>query len=324
MPMVLSDTMNNGQAITMPAGWMGVFGSGQYKAFMVPGTHSFTVPDSISRIRVRVVGAGGSGAEGNSSGFTGGSSSFGVLLSATGGEGGKAGSNQVSIGGTGAGGNYQASGGSSLSNGSTFARPFTTINNGGGAAAGSQLGNGGNSYGKGGAAVGNNHSTSASDWGASAYGMNTSRDPGPDCMGLVTARSEYDRPVYPVERFPFDFFSGGGSCVLSTGNANVFSYAGSGAGGAYNQNSSATKGGHGGGGGGSYYSSAGSGGCGGGGGKMNIHSADGTGGAGGGYAHGVFDVSSGDSFAVTVGLGGRRSSNDFIGTGGHGLVVVEW
>ena len=39
------------------AGYMGVFGSGQYKCFLNSG--AFVVPNGITELRVRVVGAGG-------------------------------------------------------------------------------------------------------------------------------------------------------------------------------------------------------------------------------------------------------------------------
>lgn len=60
------------------------------KSWTEPGTYTFTVPAGVTRIRVAVCGGGGSGAGTGISaghGFAGGTSSFGDLLSATGGGG---------------------------------------------------------------------------------------------------------------------------------------------------------------------------------------------------------------------------------------------
>ena len=329
MPVVLSETLNSNASPTlMPLGWMGVFGQGLYKAFMSPGTHSFVVPEGVSRIRVRVVGAGGSGSNGSSNGGAGSSSSFGNLMSATGGGGGNS---NVAFGGQGTGGDFQAKGGNAFRSGSNvtgYAPDVSSViaqlvDGQGGAAAGSQLGDGGHSFGYGGAAVGGNHSIKGSSFGASAYGVPTISAPGPDCMGLYISQQSPDRANYPIERFPFDFFSGSGSAHISyslgSNGGTLASVAGSGAGGMgyYNSN-----GGHGGGGGG-HSNPSGSGGIGGGGGKIDT-SGNYSGGAGGGYAHGEFDVVSGTEYSITVGAGGRYNSSTIYGAGGNGLVVVEW
>lgn len=51
----------------------------------------------------------------------------------------------------------------------------------------------------------------------------------------------------------------------------------------------------------------------------------GGGGGGGGYAHGVFSVTPGDSYTVTIGFGqGGTSGSVVTYPGGDGLCVVEW
>jgi len=119
------------------AGYKGDYRNGLYRIFQASGT--FIVPTDITKIRVRVLGAGGGGKNNGSGGggggycdgiFTvtpgasytvtvgaggtagasptaGGTTSFGALLSATGGAAGGAGA----AGGTGTGGDFQATGG---------------------------------------------------------------------------------------------------------------------------------------------------------------------------------------------------------------------
>lgn len=314
----------HGDSMRAAGGFLGRLGLGQYRPFLSPGTHSFTVPEGVSRIRVRVVGAGGGGGGSGTSGQAGGTSSFGSLLSATGGNGGKSGNQSgTSLGGVGVGGDFQAKGGTAYKDGTS--RPENK-NDGcqgrGGAGAGSQLGDGGHSYGYGGAGVGGNQSVSSSDYGSSAYGIANSEAGGPDCVGrsMGYMRGDFQLPTsnYSTERFPFDCFNGaGGFSYLPVGENSIFATSGgSGAGGAYNTTRRAGSGGHGGGGGASSSSSSGDGGIGGGGGGEQ----NGGGGAGGGYAHGEFNVSPGDSYAVIVGFGGTG----YNAYGGSGLVVVEW
>ena len=141
------------------AGYMGEYGSGLWQVFTSSGT--FTVPSSVTKIRVRVLGAGcggtnggrggcgggyafgefavtpgaaytvtiGAGGVGGASPSAGGTTSFGALISATGGT--------TSAGGVGVGGDYQSTGGVSANSTAS-----------GGGASGSQLGNGGNSGGR--------------------------------------------------------------------------------------------------------------------------------------------------------------------------------
>ena len=78
---------------------IGIFGSGQQKILSIPGTYSFVVPDGIFKLRAISVGAGGSGGSQTKTGGSGGTSSVGVFISATGGVGG--GSAATGIGGTG-------------------------------------------------------------------------------------------------------------------------------------------------------------------------------------------------------------------------------
>lgn len=114
------------------AGYLGVFGTGEYEAFYA--TSSWTVPAGISSIRVRVVGAGGAGraaiqgtprGSGSGGGYAhatfnvtsgttyavtvgagardapaGGTSSFGGLISATGGAAAATGGTGTVVGGT--------------------------------------------------------------------------------------------------------------------------------------------------------------------------------------------------------------------------------
>lgn len=64
------------------------------QSYTTAGTHTFTVPAGITRLRVAVCGGGGGGCnnypsnEGSRYGGTGGTSSFGSLIQATGGQGG--------------------------------------------------------------------------------------------------------------------------------------------------------------------------------------------------------------------------------------------
>lgn len=141
---VTSQTITANEALgkSVVAGSLGIFGAGRFQIFFGSGT--FKVPAGVSKIRVRVVGAGGGG--GATSQYTsiiplaGGATSFGSLISATGGSPGQNinGVNAGGAGGVGVGGDFQANGGNGGGGvGAGYA------GNGGGAA-GSQLGKGGN------------------------------------------------------------------------------------------------------------------------------------------------------------------------------------
>lgn len=110
----------------------GTFGKGLVKSFTTSGT--FTVPDGVTSVRVRVWSGGGSGAL-YTTGYAGGTSSFGSYVSVT---GGAAGRNATAFGGVSTGGDINHTGGSSLGSGTT------TYGSGGGGAA--------NVFGPGGAA----------------------------------------------------------------------------------------------------------------------------------------------------------------------------
>lgn len=261
----------------VPAGYMGEFGNGLWTTYQTPGTYTFTVPTNVSKIRVRVVGAGGGGGTtgsgyggGGGGGYAhgvfsvtpgnvytvtigtggavsnppnaGGSTSFGALLSATGGGAGNA---SWSAGGTGTGGDFQASGG----------RGYSV---GGGGAAGSQLGNGGDGY-SGGGGVGNGttygtvggtafHSPSNS-WGTSGLDITGSFI----ASGAASAQADVlQNVINAIIRFPFDGFTGGSA--YPTGSYTT--WGGTGAGGT----SAGTSPGWPGVGGGGAYSSTGTGG----------------------------------------------------------------
>lgn len=309
----LAQNQANVQATKIaPLGYMGEFGSGLWRVFLASG--SFTIPAGVKEIRVRVVGggggAGGGGCGGGGGGYAhgvfqvtpgdvyavtvsgknrnaGGTSSFGSLISAT---GGGVGSNSPTYphqnygaGGIGIGGDFQAKGGSGGTGGSY----------GGGGGAGSQLGDGGNAGGSGGAGVGGNGS-SAGGGGGSAFGPNY-HDPnkgGLDALGNSSAGAGAVNPVGALIRFPFDGFTGGGGAVLNSATGEKIGYpGGSGAGGGGSGGYPATGG-----------VSAGLGGVGGGGGGgSNNYNGTANGGIGGGAGNG-----NGDNY------------------GGTGLVVVEW
>jgi len=209
------------------AGYLGDYRSGLWQIFTASGT--FVVPATVSKIRVRVLGAGcggtnnnarggcgggwahgefnvtpgasytvtiGAGSAAGASPATGGTSSFGALLSATGGS--------TTAGGTGTGGDYQATGGVSGNSAAT-----------GGGGAGSQLGNGGGSSTSssgGGGGIANNSAVGTSG-GGSAFGPNSGSTGGPDVIAKVdlTSSATGDRnPINAVIRFPTDGFVGGG------------------------------------------------------------------------------------------------------------------
>lgn len=270
----------------VPPGFMGIFGNGYWQVMSQIGgdtAKNWTVPAGIRALRVRVIGSGGQNG-GSGGGYAhgvfnvspgqvisrtlgsgSGTTSFGALLSATGG---------ADAGGTpgaGTGGDFQATGGVGKSGD-------------GGGAAGSQLGDGGNGYyGGGGVGLGNVYDSGYG--GGSAFGpisflyAELTTWGGLDCAGNVakpgnSAGSDGNvNPINATIRFPFDGFTGGG---------------GSGWGG-----SGAVNGGNGGpgaGGGGAYGSSTGyggNGGWGGGGGGSVTSGKGGAGGIGGGSGTGT-------------------------------------
>lgn len=224
----------------VPAGYMGEFGNGLWWTFSVSG--KFVVPAGVSKLRVRVVGAGGGrgtggvGGGGGGGGYAhgvfgvtagqsfvvtvgvggnsvdGGSSSFGALISATGGKKGNSSSPyNGGAGGVGVGGDFQSKGGKG-GTGDSSGTP------GGGGAAGSQLGDGGDggdwisgSNGGGGGGVGGGkggNATGAAGGGGSPFGNATLSTPAPDIIGGIS--SGVANPISAVIRFPFDGFTGGG------------------------------------------------------------------------------------------------------------------
>lgn len=231
----------------VPAGYMGEFGIGLWRVFSETG--AFTVPVGVSKLRVRVVGAGGGrgpggiGGGGGGGGYAhgildvvpgqvftvtigqggnqadGGTSSFGALISAT---GGKRGSeiSPYSGGepGDGVGGDFQAKGGKGGKGNNTGAP------GGGGGAAGSQLGDGGaggdwisgsdagGGGGIGGGKGGNTVSSPAGPGGGgSPFGNANFTTPAPDIIGGVG--TGIANPISAVIRFPFDGFTGGGGMI---------------------------------------------------------------------------------------------------------------
>lgn len=63
-----SDANSDIFSVAMSAsGFMGIFGTGNFQVFY-SGTSNFVVPPNISRLRVRVIGAGANGTAGTSTG----------------------------------------------------------------------------------------------------------------------------------------------------------------------------------------------------------------------------------------------------------------
>ena len=246
-----------------------LFGSGAFQVFRTSGT--FTVPTGVKSIRVRVVGGGGGGAKsysgyrdynrsngGAGGGFAmgvfsvmpgdsyavtvaiaaaaetdGGSSSFGALISAT---GGQSGATYTPVGGVGVGGSVNYTGGAGGLGGYFGAGAGMSVGGGGGAA--SQLGNGGagggaayvnvtaNNFSGGGGVkgyVGGNGASVGSYSGGSAgsggsgtnavAGSTNGVDGPPSCLLPIAALNPLNSPV----RFPFDAFVTSGGQSLYTG-----------------------------------------------------------------------------------------------------------
>jgi len=283
-------------------GYMGEFGNGLWQAFYSSG--NFTVPNNVKQIRVRVVGSGGHGANQGAGGAGGGyahgvfsvtpgsthavtvgnapagTSSFGSLISATGGT--SATGVTPGIGGVGIGGDFQASGGiGGAAQGS------------GGGGAGSQLGNGGSTAAagpSGGAGVNNGHVLTAGVGGGSAFGVAQPSGCGPDASGLrpTTTSNGIVNSIGATIRFPFDCFTGSGG-MSGSDTTNSRGNGGPGAGSGSTYTSGIT-----------HY-----GGFGGGGGGAGSSAMAGRGGIGGGG-------------------GGALGTSAVPGSGGNGLVIVEW
>lgn len=321
----VSSAVSNVNAVkTAPPGYLGSFGIGLWRLFLVPGTYTFTVPFGVYAIRVRVIGAGGNGPKGGGTGgagggyahgvfsvtpgqqitivvgkggsrvsdnsqlVVGGTSSFGNLISATGGEPGALAADFENEGGVGIGGDFQARGG----RGSKVAPSHIS---GGGGAAGSQLGDGGHGgdyadgSGNGSAGGGGicNDGGGRDSEGFDCTGGGSPFSPGDfnEYFGGVdlTGDSYESNPINAVLRFPFDGFTG--------------------CGGRGNSSDETINGGIGGGGGGAD-SNVGEGGNGG----------VGAGG-GGGYTIGG---------AGGLGGGGGAGRYNYGGPGGDGGVILEW
>ncbi|TDV98022.1 hypothetical protein BDK62_10454 [Halomonas alkaliantarctica] len=324
-----------------------IFGTGQYAIYMSDG--AFTVPQNVSRIRVRAIAPGGGGAVKNENGArctggagggfamgaydvspgdtfqitigqpgqyvsdgvasAGGTTSFGTLLSATGGGAGNYAQSgtfcQGAEGGQGTGGNIiNAKGGNS---GSISSGSGSCATGGGGA--GSQHGDGGDSgsllsmlgyvAATGGGAIRGFSSASVTNTSTSTGGAGTASG----SIGKLGGYSSFadasdghgaDNPAQYVSRFPSEFLLGGGGAV-TTSTVSSFS-GGPGAGGGASQSTGGNRAGDGGwlgGGGGAVLSNSGSGGNG------------GLGGGGGGGA----------------GINGYAGAGS---KGGSSIIIVEW
>lgn len=295
---------------SLPAypGQLPVFGSGKV-ALLFKTDAAWRSPIS-GQARVRVVGGAGLTES------SGGSSSFGSLISATGGEAPSGA--EGGAGGVGIGGDFQASGGKG-------GRGLASIGGGGGGGAGSQLGDGGRggdavdvidetSRGKhsgGGGGVGGHAGGTGASWAAAAGGGSPLAAADASVSGYnFQGVAGYSAGAAMVDGLapPFFQFVGGYGDAANApglsgqGGTGELSWSGPINGGT----TKGRQGGIGGGGGGSFsstgYRSLRGGGQGGG---------QGFGGAGGaGYAHGVVDLIADQVIPITVADGG--------------LVIVEW
>lgn len=296
-------------------GSLGVFGTGQYQVFGVYGPATFTVPASISSIRIRIVGAGGSGVSSLLAGAPGTASSVsgtGISITAGGGGGGTASTSGGVAGAaaTGAGLSVAFAGGTGAV-GFWSGTPSTSCGGGGGGA-GSQMGTGGVGIG------GSGNSSAGGGVGGASFSGSVPHSPwsfgGADYSGNYNLGTGYSISIPVAPRFPFDAFFGasalaGGPGGTGCGGVNTtgliqYVFGGTGAGGAGGQVTNSTCGGIGGGGGG-----------------LVLAAGGGAGGGGGGYGHGVYSVAAGLVLTVTVGQGGQRASGQ---AGGDGIVIIEW
>lgn len=308
------------------------FGDGRVLLFFSDG--SWTVPADVTRVRVRVIGAGGGI-------LPGGATSFGALISATG--GGAASGDTPGAGGAGFGGDFQASGGAGGAGAG-----------GGGGACGSQLGDGGAGGlpGAGGGGGGGGGACGGFQGGPGVVGGAGDRAGGWQATPLNPGSAYALRPdpyvtlglsgSAPEMPFPFHSFPAGFACPPGVGGRggptkNVAPEPGA-------------PGGLGGGGGGAGVRDGGPNALGGRGGGLwpwvpayerasynnssmpttpvgfiggGLGGALGRAGAGGGgYAHGEFDVDPGQVFALTVPQPGAGGVTAQVASGG--LIIVEF
>lgn len=289
-------------------GQLPVYGRGQ-AVILYASNANWRVP-TTGRFRVRVLGGSGL------TDASGGTTSFGSLISATGGS--KPNGTAGGLGGLGFGGDYQAAGG-------VGGTGLASIGGGGGGAAGSQLGPGGNGgnavevidgsttgrHGGGGGGVGGHNGGTGTTWGTPAGGGS----PLASAVGGVSGYNflgvtDYSAGAVTVDGLapPYFYFLGGfGSGTADPGlsgqgGRGELSYMGSINGATIVGRQGGFGGGGGGGFGGAGYKSLLGGGQGG---------KTGFGGAGGGgYAHGEFNLTEGDQIPITV--------------ASSGLVIVEW
>lgn len=320
-----STALSGGNGNTLLPGQLPAFGTGRYRIFFV--TENWTPPAGVTKVRARVHGGGG--------GITAdaGSSSFGSLMSAT---GGKRGVGAVAgVGGVGVGGDFQASGGAGGAGAG-----------GGGGAAGSELGDGGTggvadatgNAGGGGAVggkVGGNGGAAGPGAGASPVMAGPSNTNGlqyaPNIRGMAASAANTTLEPFNLPFPGFAFVGGGGVWGSNWLPARMAGTdGGGGCGGGISNTSAPQGGGHGGvfGGGGGGNMSAASGMEGGQGGRLSDERAIGggfggtkgrAGSGGGGYARGVFDnLAAGQPIPITV-----ATANPVTGVAA-GLVILEF
>lgn len=307
----LSNALANARDTKLRFGELPLFGTTQFRFFIQSG--SFVVPAGITAVRVRVFGGGGGGGAPGGSTTTGGTSSFGTMISATGGAGG----NQAVSPGIGVGGDYQASGGQrgiGLADGA----------GGGGGGSGSQVQDGSPGV-DGSGAYGGSGGNCATEFVVDRRYMDVASGAYVD-----EARALYQQVSLNVSpRFPFEFFSN--QAFWNGGNANLRPWSGLGARG-YSTSLHPASFGGGGVGGPCHesYENATGGAIGGGGGGAGQKTSDNTdggdGGDGGGYAHGIFEVTPGDVIPFVCGARGNAATGPggLAGSGGAGAVIVEF
>lgn len=257
------------------------FGTGQVKLFTNNGT--FVVPEGITVVRARCFGGGGGGYLG-SNGTAGGTSSFGVFCSATGGSGGIGTTPWRGLGGTGIGGDINRTGGNGGS------QSGSAPGSGGGVAG--LFANGGD-----GGDTGNGRNGNA---GGGSY-FTTGAKGGDGILGkggyYTTASADSFLATGDWINLSIDFLGcGGGGAGVLAGPTN----GGGGVAGSPIPGSGAWPGGGGGGSGGAV-----------------------GGGGGGGFTIKTIVVTPGDFIAVTVGARGSNG-NGLAHLGASGCVVVEY
>jgi hypothetical protein len=253
----------------MGIGFMGIFGNGEFRLYTESG--HFTVPVGITKLRVRVLGAGGNN---HATPTGGGASSFGAILSATGGFAGPGTtSGEGSTGGNGVGGDFNANGGKGLS---------SNAGSGGGGGAGSQLGNGGG--------VGSYITADQSGGIANSNNLLDDQNSLVNIIADVTILPHIKEIIKTPtnNRFPFDIFGLAGSKNSGGGGVLNIKSPGHGGGGAPKIPVGVNPGGYGGGTSGYQHNYPGAG--------------------GGGYAHKTFTVTPGENYIITVGTCAYNSS----------------